>query len=123
MRVLHYGNEQDFLIISEIMDGCPSITDGWKKYDRCDDYEEFVLALTSKQHNVVIVTMNNAIGMEGVIAAKTQCPDIPVVWFSNDKGFGLQSYRLGCAYFGAQPINVDNLGRAIERCRLQLRIS
>lgn len=123
MKILHYGSEQDFKRIAELMEHLPSLVNGWRNYDRCDDYEEFMFLLTSEKYKVVMVTMNNAIGMEGVIAAKTQCPDIPVVWFSNDEGFGLQSYRLGCAYFGVHPITADKLEWAMGRCELQLRMS
>ena len=34
-------------------------------------------------------------GMEGVIAAKNVCETVPVLWFSNDDGFGVQSISGG----------------------------
>lgn len=48
---------------------------------------------------------DNAAGMEGVIAVQNVHPDTPIVWFSNDKNFVAQSYRLGVAYFAVKPID------------------
>ena len=42
--------------------------------------------------------------------------DVPVLWFSNDNGFGAQSYRLGCAYFHKKPVSPQILSAAIARC-------
>ena len=39
-----------------------------------------------------------------VIAAKNADGDTPVIWLSDDEGFGAQSYRLGCTYFHKKPI-------------------
>lgn len=55
-------------------------------------------------------------GMEGVIAARNTCGQVPVVWFSNDGGFGAQSYRLGCAYFHEKPVSPRVLSAAIAKC-------
>ena len=54
--------------------------------------------------------------MEGVIAAKSLLKNVPVVWFSNDSGFGAQSYRLGCAYFHPKPVSAEILSAAIAKC-------
>ena len=46
----------------------------------------------------------------------TDCKDVPVLWFSDDNGFGVQSYRLGCAYFHKKPVSPQVLSAAIARC-------
>ena len=48
--------------------------------------------------------------------AKSVCKNVPVLWFSNDNGFGAQSYRLGCAYFHKKPVSPQILSAAIARC-------
>ena len=63
-----------------------------------------------------MIAMDGADGMEGVIAAKSVCKDVPVLWFSDDNGFGAQSYRLGCAYFHKKPVPPQVLSAAIARC-------
>ena len=60
--------------------------------------------------------MDGADGMEGVIAAKNVCGEVPVLCFSNDGGFGAQSYRLGCAYFHKKPVSAQILSAAIAKC-------
>lgn len=122
MKILHYGTEQDYLAISEAMENLPLYADQIK-YSQYDEYEDFLYALTNHHYNVVIVTADNAVGMEGVIAVKNYRPDLPLVWFSNDSEFGLQSYRLGCTYFGVRPITADKLERAIGRCGMQMRMA
>lgn len=57
--------------------------------------------------------------MEGVIAAKTLCLDIPVLWFSEDGDFGAQSYRLGCTYFHQKPLSPEILLAALAKCMQQ----
>ena len=63
-----------------------------------------------------MVTVNGAEGMEGVIAARDLWKNVPVIWFSDDNGFGVQSYRLGCAYFHKKPISAGILSAAIAKC-------
>ena len=123
MKVLHYGSKSDYQMIEDMIHHLPSAVKECRDLLQCDDYEDFVSTLTQVRYNVVIVTMNHARGMVGVIAARTHCPNLPVVWFSDDDGFGLQSYRLGCTYFGVLPITAEKMERAIERCELQLRVS
>ncbi len=53
--------------------------------------------------------------MEGVIAVKNLYPQCPVAWISNDKGFGIQSYRLGCAFFAEKPLTKKKIAIAFER--------
>ena len=55
--------------------------------------------------------------MEGVIAAKNADRDTPVIWLSDDEGFGAQSYRLGCTYFHKKPIPLEKLKEALHKCR------
>lgn len=115
MRILHYGTEQDFLAVSNALSHLPDYKDSIKEYTQQDNYDDFFNALTDHYYNLIIITVDNALGMESVIAAKNCHPELPLIWFSNDKGFGLQSYRLDCAYFGTRPITVDKM----KRCRMQ----
>ena len=60
-----------------------------------------------KTADLIIVLADGADGMEGVIAAKNADGDTPVIWLSDDEGFGAQSYRLGCTYFHKKPTPLD----------------
>mgnify|MGYP003199471040 FL=1 len=71
-------------------------------YRVCQRYESFVKEC--KTADLIIVLADGADGMEGVIAAKNADRDTPVIWLSDDEGFGAQSYRLGCTYFHKKPI-------------------
>ncbi|HKM34847.1 MAG TPA: hypothetical protein VJY54_08900 [Lachnospiraceae bacterium] len=49
-------------------------------------------------------------------AFKTLRDSTPRVWFSEDKGFGSQAFRLGAAYFTPRPITQDKIVQALNRC-------
>lgn len=78
--------------------------------------DSFLTGLSGSPPDSVDVAMNGADGMEGVIAAKTVFRNIPVLWFSDDGGFGAQSYRLGCAYFHKKPLSPEILSAALAKC-------
>ena len=83
-------------------------------YRVCQRYESFVKELDTA--NLIVVLANGADGMEGVIAAKNADRDTPVIWLSDDEGFGAQSYRLGCTYFHKKPIPTEKLREALNKC-------
>lgn len=84
-------------------------------YSVCGKYETFVRELDTA--DLIVVLANGADGMEGVIAAKNADRDTPVIWLSDDEGFGAQSYRLGCTYFHKKPIPLEKLKEALHKCR------
>ena len=73
-------------------------------YRVCQRYESFVNEC--KTADLIIV-----------IAAKNADRDTPVIWLSDDEGFGAQSYRLGCTYFHKKPIPLEKLKEALHKCR------
>ena len=80
------------------------------------DRDSFLAGPGGSPPDGIVIAMDGADGMEGVIAAKTLCRDIPVLWFSNDGDFGAQSYRLGCAYFHEKPLLPQILSAASAKC-------
>ncbi len=82
-----------------------------------DQYDDFIRAFTQDQSQVVIVARKGADGMECARSARRMRPSVPLVWLSDDGGFGVESYRIGCAYFSTEAITESLLSTAIERCR------
>ena len=80
-----------------------------------NDYDTFLSYLSEEKPHVIFVLCDGAYGMEGVIAARNLYPQIPVVWISNDKGFGIQSYRLGCTFFSDKPLTEKKIAIALSR--------
>ncbi len=115
MQLCFFGSDHDHQNILQLLDMIPKYN-GW--LGRCDafrDYDSFVTHLRWGEYDAVFVTQNNAGGMEGVIAARNVRPNIPVVWFSNDEGFGVQAYRLDVDFFHCKPITPRVLEMALER--------
>jgi len=86
-------------------------------YLHTDNYDRFLDMLSSKEYEMVFVMMDNAVGMEGVIAVQNLRPNTPIIWFSNDKNFVAQSYRLGVTYFSVKPIEEKIIKLALQRCQ------
>ena len=117
MNVLIYGNARDKEIIIQHMTTQACMAFRMINYFQTEDYEEFLEHLHHKKFGMIFVMADSAAGMEGVIASKNLHPSTPVIWFSNDKNFVAQSYRLGVDYFSVKPINEKIMELAIARCR------
>ena len=86
---------------------------------RCfSEQEELIPALLEECPAAVLVLMEKAAGMEGVIAVRRIYPGLPIVWFSNDSGFAPKAYRLQVNYFALLPINEDKINTALRKCGL-----
>ena len=116
MRLILYGTKTDR---DEFMCSVTALPD--LRYRKMQitgylDYDSFITGLGESPPDCIVIAMDGADGMEGVIAAKSVCEKVPVLWFSNDNGFGVQSYRRGCAYFHKKPVPPQVLSAAIARC-------
>lgn len=116
MKLFIYGTETDKNDIEKMLSAVPDFCYRDIKISAFTDYDNFIAALSESEADCIAVTADGATGMEGVIAAKNLCRSVPVLWFSDDGGFGAQSYRLGCAYFHKKPISPKILSAAIAKC-------
>ena len=117
MDVLIYGNarEKELLIQHLKKEACMAFR--MVQYSHAEDYDSYLKELRNKKYDIVFVMADNAAGMEGVIAVQNVQPDTAIVWFSNDKNFVAQSYRLGVCYFAVKPINEKIVNLALARCQ------
>ena len=116
MRLILYGTNTDNRGFEEKILAVPELCYRNICIETYSDHDSFIAGLGGSPPDVVVVTMDSADGMEGVIAAKAVCPDAPILWFSDDGGFGVQSYRLGCAYFHEKPVSPEIVSTAIAKC-------
>lgn len=119
MRLILYGKSTDKSAISEIISAIPELCYRHICIEEHSDRDSFITGLGGSPPDGIVIAMDGADGMEGVIAAKAVFRDIPVLWFSDDGDFGAQSYRLGCAYFHKKPISPQILSAAIAKCMKQ----
>lgn len=82
------------------------------------EQEDLIPALMERCPAAVLVMMENAAGMEGVIAARRMYPNLPIAWFSNDSGFAPQAYRLHVDYFALMPPGEEKIRTALRKCGL-----
>lgn len=116
MKITLYGTGADRTAFESALAGLRDYFYREIQIDGCSDYDSFVTHMKESPPELVAVTMDGAAGMEGVIASKSLFAHIPVIWFSDDRGFGVQSYRLDCAYFHEKPVSPQILCAAIAKC-------
>ncbi len=81
-----------------------------------ETYDDFIKGFPRDTSQAVIVARRGADGMECARNAKLMQPAIPLVWLSDDPGFGIESYRIGCAFFSAEAISEKLLSTALNKC-------
>lgn len=116
MKIVVYGHSHEREIMCDLLETHEDLAFRQINYHFYDNYDDFLTALKAESH-LIIVTANGAAGMEGVIAARAVQPDAAILWFSDDKAFGPQSYRLGCTYFSEKPVPKNMFSKAIQRWR------
>ncbi len=117
MNVLIYGNAREKELLVQHMKSQASMAFRLVTYSHAEDYDTYLEMLRKHVYDMVFVMTDNAAGMEGVIAVQNVQPDTPIIWFSNDKNFVAQSYRLGVNYFAVKPIDEKIVNLALSRCR------
>ncbi len=116
MKLLLFGTEADKDEIEKMISASPDCCYRNLRIAAFSNYDGFIAALDENPPECVAVTMNGAAGMEGVIAARSMNRNIPVLWFSDDGDFGVQSYRLGCTFFHTKPVSPQIFSAAISKC-------
>ena len=113
MKVLLFGSETECSLITEFLK-CSSIAKKLE-YSQTDNSDELLNKLRLINPDIVIVSSDGAFGMERIIATRKLCPDTTLLWFSNDKDFGAQAYRLNCDYFSVKPITKQRIVSVVEK--------
>lgn len=115
MKVLVYGQKNEYEECALLLSALPVLQYRRMEFFHAEDYDSFIGLLPEMEsEDPVVILTDGAEGMEGVLAAKRQSPALPVFWFSNDKGFGVQSHRLECTFFAVKPLTEQKMQAAIE---------
>ena len=116
MKTILYGTAQDEIDLCSLLSSLSGVNQPTENMIRAKELDDFIFILAKEQFDLVLVTQDGAMGMEAVMTAQKLRLDTPRVWFSNDRDFAVQSYRLRCAYFAEKPITAEKLQKAMERC-------
>ena len=117
MNILVFGSGNEIEALIDSIDSHEQFIFRKKSFKKSTDYDSFLNELKSPQ-DIIFVLKDGAIGMESVIASKSICPYTPVIWFSSDKNFGAQSYRLGAEFFAEKPITSQHLSQVAKRLKI-----
>lgn len=117
MNILVFGSGNEVEKFIELIDSHEQYIFRKKTFTKSIDYDSFLDEL-KKPQDIIFVIEDGAIGMESVIASKSLCPKTPVIWFSNDKNFGAQSYRLGAEFFAKKPVTGEHLSLVAKKLRI-----
>ena len=66
--------------------------------------------------NLVLVAIPGAPGMEAATRVREAYPQVPLIWCSDERLFGIHSYRLRCAMFLLLPVTAEQVAGALTRC-------
>ena len=66
--------------------------------------------------DAVLVALSGALGMEAATRIREEYPNKPLIWCSDDRLFGIHSYRLHCAMFLLFPVTAEQIAVALTRC-------
>lgn len=116
VRTLLFGDPQECSAVGEALSDLDVITEHDHVYCSVNDLEEFEEAMVQWEPSLMIVLADGAVGMESVYRSRQRRPNVPVFWFSDDREFGMQSYRMECAYFSTKPVTPEKISNAIHRC-------
>ena len=110
MYIVLYGTQEDYQNVGLYLKNCEL-----QLFTRT---ETLISAAAKRIPDAVFVTRKSAAGMEGVIAVKKILPEVPVAWFSSDRDFAPQAYRMFTEYFTTIPISQEKIFAALKRCGL-----
>lgn len=116
IKTLIFGDAHECRAAADVMRALELLAGHTHEHYHVDDLEEFERNLVDWEPTLLIVLANGAEGMECVYRSKERRPCLPVFWFSDDREFGIQSYRLDCAYFSTKPVTAEKISHAIHRC-------
>ena len=114
MNILVFGSDKETEYFTNLVGFNEQFMFRKKNYTKVADYDSF-LEMLKDEYDVIFVLENGAKGMESVIASKSLRPETPLIWFSDDKNFGAQSYRLGTEFFGTKPITNEHLSLVAKK--------
>ena len=115
MNIIIYGTKTEYVSLRADLENETVLQYRQIRYRHEEHYDDLLKALSEESYDMIFVLQNGAEGMEGVIASRNLCPNASVIWFSDDKGFGVQSYRLNCSFFAVKPVSVKILSLALEK--------
>ena len=108
--VILYGNQKSLGLLQQELEGYSILY--------LSDQDELIHTLMKKCPAAVLVIMEKAAGMVGVIAIRKIYPNLPVAWFSNDAGFAPQAYRLNVDYFALMPFSEEKKNTALKKLQI-----
>ena len=115
MNIIIYGHIDERESLCSMIESHGALLFRQKQCTFYDNYDEFLREIQRQVPELVIITTDGANGMEGVIATRELHPKVKIIWFSDDKAFGPQSYRLDCTYFAVKPITEHILSKALAQ--------
>ena len=91
--------------------------DGQLAIDELWNENQLAQALRRSRYHAVVIAMTGARGLEAAIQAKQLAPEIPLVWWSDDKNFALIAYQLHIPAFLSIDCSDQELYEAMESIR------
>ena len=113
MKVFLYGTSEECKQLEEYLEQY-----GEFQCMQCDSSQKVIDEITRFSPRCAIVIMDGAEGMEVSGLIRRLYPELPLLWFSNDPIFGVQSYRINVTYFSVKEQLKEKLSFALKKAEL-----
>ena len=115
-RTLIFGFDNESFELQQLLKKQMIFKQNYCTFITISELEEFRVKMIDWQPTLVIIVSNGALGMEAAHIARKKDLDVPLLWFSDDIDFGMESHRLNCDYFSVKPVTEEKIQRALRRC-------
>ena len=85
------------------------------------DFDRFRKELVDNMFDLVIVALDDDMGMIACEFTRKVLPSIPLFWLANKREYWSKAYELNCTYFTTKPIVSERVMYAFERFEKSLR--
>ena len=89
--------------------------------EKTTDFDVFRESLVNSMFDLVIIDLDDDMGVLGCEFTRKALPNIPLFWISNKRDYWAKSYDLNCTYFTTKPIISDRIIHVFERFEKSLK--
>lgn len=120
MNIALCANQIDLEMLESQLNQC-CMSEGNLEIHKFHNESLLLEKIKSNQYDLVFVGLDGAIGMETVMKVREYSETQPMIWCSEDDGFGVIAYTLGVVAFlkkGRDLTQIENLELLVEQWNL-----
>lgn len=114
IRTAIFGSVSECSSVKRILSGIAQ-SDGLEIQTHLfQEIDDLRFCMVTQSPDLVISLADGTAGMEAIYLVRKYDAALPVLWFSDDPGFAMQSHRLDCSYFSVKPLTPEKMRLALH---------